>query len=156
SSLDGVPHGSYEAVLASHVLEHVANPVKALLEWRRVLTDEGLLLMVLPDKDRTFDQHRPVTSIDHMIADHERETGEDDLTHLDEILPLHDLSRDPWAGTPGQFRERSVNNAELRSLHHHVFTLQSASELVAYAGFTTLKTDQAEPFHLILLARRVR
>jgi SAM-dependent methyltransferase len=154
SSLEGVAEGSYDCVLASHVLEHVANPLKALLEWRRVLVDDGVLLMILPDKEHTFDWRRPDTPVEHMIGDYENNTGEDDLTHLDEILSLHDLSRDPWAGTFDQFRDRSLNNAELRSLHHHVFTLATASELLTHADFTTLTTDQAEPFHLILLARR--
>jgi SAM-dependent methyltransferase len=154
SSLDSVEEGSYGCVLASHVLEHVANPLKACVEWHRVLADDGLLLMILPDKDRTFDRRRPVTTVEHMVGDYERGTGEDDLTHVEEILSLHDLSRDPWAGTIDQFRERSLNNAELRTLHHHVFTLESASELLAHADFTTVATERADPFHLIVLARR--
>lgn len=34
-------------------------------------------------------------------------TGKDDLSHLDEILALHDLRREPWAGSPTEFAARS-------------------------------------------------
>ena len=33
TSLDGIEDASYDAVLASHTLEHIANPLLALSEW---------------------------------------------------------------------------------------------------------------------------
>ncbi len=154
SSLDEVPDASYGCVLASHVLEHVANPLRALHEWRRVLTENGLVLVVLPNKDRTFDRRRPVTPVEHMVADYDNEVGEDDLTHLDEILELHDLSKDPPAGTPDEFRSRCLDNTSFRAIHHHVFTLASIGELLEHAGFTPIRSEIAEPVHQIVLARR--
>ena len=63
--LDGtalkIESGSYDCVIASHCLEHIANPIKALLEWKRVLRPGGLLLLILPHRDHTFDWRRPVT-----------------------------------------------------------------------------------------------
>jgi hypothetical protein len=53
---------------------------------------------LLPDKRRTFDHRRPVTTLAHLIADLNADMAEDDLTHLPEILALHDLERDPDAG----------------------------------------------------------
>ena len=37
TSLDGIDDASYDVVLASHTLEHIANPLRALSEWRRVV-----------------------------------------------------------------------------------------------------------------------
>lgn len=155
SSLGGISDDSYDCVLSSHSLEHIANPLKALYEWRRVLARDGLLLLILPHKDHTFDWRRPVTTLEHMIADYENQTTEDDLTHLDEILRLHDFSRDIPAGSPDQFRARSLNNLAVRALHHHVFSSSSASELLTYAGFSPILSDFAPPFHIIILARRI-
>jgi SAM-dependent methyltransferase len=154
SSLKDVSDRKYDCVLASHCLEHIANPLRALYEWRRILSEDGLLLLILPNKDHTFDWRRPVTTLGHMIADYENQTAENDLTHVDEILKFHDLSRDLPAGTPEQFRARSLNNAALRALHHHVFTLPSALELLKYAGFSSILSEVAAPIHLIVLARR--
>lgn len=111
-----VPGGKYDFVLSSHMLEHTANPLGALSEWRRLLKEGGALILVVPHRDGTFDYRRPVTTMQHLVEDFEAGMGEDDLTHLPEVLQLHDLSRDPGAD-PARFRERAENNAEIRSLH---------------------------------------
>lgn len=147
-----IASGSYDCVIASHCLEHIANPIKALLEWKRVLQTEGLLLLILPHRDRTFDWRRPVTTIEHMKSDHEVHTAETDLTHLDEVLALHDLSRDPGACTPEQFRQRSLNNGEIRAIHHHTFVPETVIELLNEVGFSVVRQD-VEGFHIVTLAK---
>lgn len=148
-----IESGSYDCVIASHCLEHIANPLKALLEWKRVLRPGGLLLLILPHRDHTFDWRRPVTSMEHMQKDYEMNTPESDLTHFDEIIALHDLSRDPGAGTPEQFKERSLNNIKFRALHHHVFVPETAIGILQAAGFSIVRQD-VEGYHIITLARR--
>jgi SAM-dependent methyltransferase len=152
SDLRMLQTGSFDFVLSSHNLEHFANPVKALYEWKRVLRPGGALVLVLPYYRDTFDHRRTPTSVDHMFADYESHTDEDDLTHLAEILAKHDLSRDPAAGSPEQFRERSTNNLQHRCLHHHVFDEQNSRELLERAGFQIRTVGRAFPFHLALLA----
>jgi hypothetical protein len=89
-----------------------------------------------------------------MVSDYKNQIGEDDLTHVNEILELHDLSKDLPAGTPEQFRVRSLNNAAVRALHHHVFSLSSALELLNHAGFSSILSEVALPFHIVVLAKR--
>lgn len=145
--------GSYDCVIASHCLEHIANPIKALLEWKRVLRANGLLLLILPHRDHTFDWRRPVTTLEHIKKDYKADVPESDLTHLDEILALHDLSRDPGGGTPEEFRERSLNNAKFRALHHHVFVPETAIKLLQEVGLSVVRQD-VEDFHIVTLARK--
>jgi SAM-dependent methyltransferase len=153
-SLDFVASGAYDFVLSSHMLEHCANPILALTEWIRVLKDEGLLVLLLPHKDRTFDHRRPVTTLAHLIADFESGTAEDDLTHLPEILALHDLERDPEAGDPAAFRARSLRNAENRCLHHHVFDMRLALALVDHVGLRIVAAEEVPPMHLLVVAQK--
>jgi SAM-dependent methyltransferase len=148
-----VEDATYDCVIASHCLEHIANPIKALLEWRRVLRKDGLLLLILPHRDFTFDWRRPVTTIEHLREDFRRQTPEDDLTHLHEVLALHDLSRDLAAGTHEQFKARCLKNSEFRAIHHHVFLPEIVSQLVAEAGFTLIRQDTPEA-HIITLCRK--
>jgi SAM-dependent methyltransferase len=154
NDLGSIQDASYECVLASHCLEHVANPLRALLEWRRVLKSNGLLLLVLPHKDGTFDWRRPITTLDHMISDYESNVGEDDLTHLPEILALHDLRRDKAAGTVEQFRERCMDNYSKRAMHHHVFETGTAVRLLDYCNLQIVRVDNLKPYHIIILARK--
>jgi SAM-dependent methyltransferase len=154
SDLWAVQDSTYECLLACHCLEHVANPLRALAEWTRVLKDDGLLLLILPHKDATFDWRRPVTPLAHMIEDYERARGEDDLTHLAEVLELHDLSKDEGGGTKDQFRQRALANNVNRAMHHHVFDTRAALTLLDYAALQVLRVDYLKPYHIIILARR--
>jgi SAM-dependent methyltransferase len=154
TDLNVIQDASYECILACHTLEHVANPLRALEEWKRVSAKDGFLLLVLPHKNGTFDWKRPVTSVSHMVEDYEQNTGEDDLTHLPEILALHDLTKDKGAGSAENFRQRCLQNFECRALHHHTFDTRTAVSMIDHAGFQLLRVDHLKPFHIILVARR--
>ncbi len=60
---------SQEFVVSSHVIEHFANPIQALLEWDRVIKPTGILFMIVPHKNRTFDKDRERTPLAHLIDD---------------------------------------------------------------------------------------
>lgn len=152
TQLGFAPGAAYDFVLASHMLEHSANALEALHEWKRVLKPHGALLLVLPHKDGTFDHKRPVTSLQHFVQDFERQIGEDDLTHLPEILQRHDLQMDPGGGSLEQFKARSEKNFENRCLHHHVFDTRRAVELVDLVRLQIHAVETARPYHIAILA----
>jgi SAM-dependent methyltransferase len=146
-----IPDDSYDAVLASHVLEHLANPLGALAEWRRVVRPGGHILLIVPHREGTFDHRRPVTTLEHLRADAERETGEDDLTHLEEILRLHDLERDPGAGSRENFERRCRDNGAMRAMHHHVFVSRTVVDVCRAAKLEVLALAPRWPFHIVCL-----
>ncbi len=146
TDLSKIKNEQYDFVLSCNNLEHIANPLQAVFEWSRILKKEGILILVLPNKESNFDHRRSYTTIEHIVNDYKNNTPESDLTHLNEILKLHDLKRDPKAGNFIAFEERSKNNFENRCLHHHVFNLQLLKQLAEYAGMKVLlqqisKTD---------------
>ena len=49
--LQGVGDRSFDFVYASHILEHMRDPGKALLNWWRVLKPGGFLIVAVPDRD---------------------------------------------------------------------------------------------------------
>ncbi len=144
---------SYDAVLASHVIEHLADPIGTLRRWRSILRSGGHLLLVVPHRDGTFDHRRPVSSHEHLLADAEAATPEEDLSHLQEVLSLHDLDRDPGVSSRAQFAERARRNASLRSLHHHVFVSETVVFVCDAAGFAVERVLARRPFHVVCLAR---
>lgn len=145
---------SYDYLLSSHCIEHLANPLQGLAEWRRVLKPEGVLLLALPHKDGTFDHRRPVTTLAHLIEDHAAGTTEADLTHLDEVLSLHDLAQDRQGGTPESFAARCRLNLRHRCLHHHVFDTRLAVEAVHHARLQILALHLFFPHHILVIARK--
>ena len=155
SQLAGIPYKTYDFVLSSHTLEHIANPLKAVKQWLSVLKDDGLFLLVIPHKDATFDHKRPVTAFSHLLEDFEEDTQEDDLSHLEEILAHHDLRLDPRAGHLMNFRERSLNNKNNRCLHHHVFDTKLVLEIFRYFYLDVLIVDFVFPFHIVVLGQKV-
>ena len=154
SQLEAVADASYDFVCNCHVLEHLADPLRALREWQRVLVPAGVLVLALPRHSATFDHLRPMTTLQHLIADNEAARTEDDATHFDEIIRLHDLSREMVAITPHEFRERILRNAEFRSAHHHVFDQALTAQMLQHVGFELLVVEDVFPDSVVALARK--
>lgn len=57
----------FDYVIASHVVEHVPDPIGWLREIAAVLSPGGMLSLAIPDKRWTFDCRREVTSVSEMI-----------------------------------------------------------------------------------------
>lgn len=145
---------SYDFILSSHVIEHIANPIKALFEWKRILKETGYLILLIPHKDGTFDHLRPPSTIEHLIEDYYNNIEENDLTHLEEILNLHDLSCDTGAGSFEDFKSRALNNFSNRALHHHVFTTHLALEMVDYIKMEIVCAEPVWPMHILVIAKK--
>lgn len=65
-----VADGSVDFVISSHVLEHFADPIAALLEWYRVVRPDGFVYMIVPHMERTFDRGRERTTLAQLQARH--------------------------------------------------------------------------------------
>jgi SAM-dependent methyltransferase len=153
TSLDGIDDASYDVLISSHTLEHIANPLRALSEWKRTVGSEGYLVLILPHLQNTFDHRRPVTTLEHIEADFARSTGEDDPTHIEEFIELCDLKRVPDRLSRRAFAQRTRDSVANRTLHHHVFDTNLVVRLLDRAGFELLWVETALPFHIVAVAR---
>ena len=152
TNLVEIEDGQFDGLVSSHCLEHVSNPIKAVLEWKRVIKNDGYILIIVPNKHETFDHRRDYTTFEHLVSDFENAVKEDDMTHYDEIMKLHDRTKD--RGLIGvDFEIRSKDNLKNRCLHHHVFNDDLMQKL---ADFTSLKLVQMDTFgvHLVYLLRK--
>jgi SAM-dependent methyltransferase len=156
TDLASIPDGTYDFVASCHTLEHCANPLQALREWRRILKDDGWLVLVLPHKAGTFDHRRKVTEFEHLLEDYHGGVGEEDSTHFSEILEKYDLRRDPGQRSQEDFEDWIHNNAVNRGAHHHVFDPTLAATLVDYAGFKLSALEAVLPFHIFIVAQKSR
>ncbi len=143
TDLSAIPADRYDFLLSSNCLEHIANPLRALMEWKRVVHIGGALVLILPNPKSNFDHRRPITTFEHLLQDFQDGTSEDDLTHLDEVLSLHDLSRDSKGGTMIEFKARGIDNYHNRALHHHVFSLELIVRMLTHVGFDVKEASEA-------------
>lgn len=122
----------YDFIISSNCLEHVQNPLKALKSWLSVLNTDGYILLILPNKISNFDHRRPDTSFSHLLDDYTGDVNENDMTHFDEIIELHDLDKDVIGNNKDIFIERSMKNDENNGFHHHIFSNTSLEKMLLY------------------------
>lgn len=152
SELKNIPEESYDFLLSSHSLEHIANPIKALKLWHKLVKPKGEFILILPDKRNTFDLKRPYTSLQHLIEDYRQDVDEYDNTHFDEILSNYSPQHATEANSIETVKENLRNNFVNRYAHHHVFNFEMIRDLLAYCGFETVYQQSAAPFHLVTIA----
>ena len=107
------------------------------------------MIVLVPVKSKCFDHRREFTRFEHMLQDYENDTQETDLTHLDEILELHDYELDPPAGGRENFYKRSLKNYENRCLHHHVFSEESLEKIFTWLGMNIINICELENNYMI-------
>jgi len=144
----------YDFLIASHVIEHLANPIKSVLEWKRLLKQNGTMVLIAPCKFFSYDCDRPTTTISHLIEDYQRNVGEDDLTHMDEVISKHNLKKDATVSSLAQHIARTKENPVNRIMHHHVFNLKLLRAMGEYCGLQILESEYILPRHVVCFFRR--
>jgi SAM-dependent methyltransferase len=133
-NLSSVKNDTYEFCFASHSLEHIANPIKAVKEWIRVIKPGGHVVLILPEKSVCFDHNRNISSFTTLVDQYNKNVGEDDLSTLSEILENHDLTMDLAAGDFESFKQRSLQNFNNRCLHHYVYNADLLKQICEYCS----------------------
>jgi SAM-dependent methyltransferase len=117
---------SVDFVIARHVLEHIPNPIKALKEFYRVLKNNSILYISLPDKRYSFDSERPVTKLEHIYKDYKNSVKITDCDdHFVEWLNYVELKKDkPIAKTLDEIKKHTI--------HFHVWDADAMIEIFNY------------------------
>lgn len=140
----------YDFCISSNNLEHVANPIKALKEQKRIVKKGGLILVIVPMKSKCFDHNRDFTEFEHLLEDYTKQISEDDMTHLDEIMDKHDFDMDPACGGKEKFAQRAMKNYENRCLHHHVFNTDTLTNMYRFLDIKVLNAGRLKANYYII------
>lgn len=104
SIADAVPvdrHGSFDAFIASHVIEHTPDIVSFLRAAETLLRPDGVVILAVPDKRKCFDVFRSLTgTADAIAAFLEKRDRHSLRTQIDYGLnmALKDGSAGAWSG----------------------------------------------------------
>jgi SAM-dependent methyltransferase len=131
-NISNIENDYYDFCFSSHSLEHIANPLKAIKEWLRIIKKNGYIIIIVPEKSVCFDHKREYSKFSTLLSQYVKNVGEDDLSTLPEILINHDLSLDLPAGDLGSFTKRSLDNFNNRCLHHYVYNDELLMEICKY------------------------
>ena len=131
SDLGSIESNSYDFVASTNVIEHLSNPLRALLEMKRVVRPGGSVIVIAPHKDIGFDHRRSLTNIESLIQLFKLNPPEGDISHLNlnEIFENYDLDLDQLAGDLDSFKKRTLDNKSNRALHQTVFNTQLLLEM---------------------------
>ena len=65
-------HGTFDLIVASHVIEHAPDPIAFLRSASVLLKKSGFLSLVIPDKRLMFDFFKPVTTTGDVLVAHQQ------------------------------------------------------------------------------------
>jgi SAM-dependent methyltransferase len=117
--LSALADGIEDYVIASHVLEHLADPLGQLAEIHRVLRPGGVALILLPDRRQTFDRDRDPTPLEHLVEDHRRGVTTVGDDHIEDFL----RKTNTWDGRGDEAERRGVFELHRqRSIHVHTWS----------------------------------
>jgi predicted SAM-dependent methyltransferase len=128
---------SQDFIVANHFLEHTEDPIGTIETHLGKLKPGGVLFYAVPDKRFTFDFRRPVTPIEHMVADHEEGPERSRSEHYREWCRLVIDEESDAVGSAEQAaseewverRARQLEDAKY-SIHMHVWTQAEFLKLV--------------------------
>ena len=60
----------YDWIIASHLIEHTPDLIGFLNDCDKILQDDGVISLVIPDKRYCFDHYRPLTGLSQIIDSH--------------------------------------------------------------------------------------
>jgi SAM-dependent methyltransferase len=125
---------SQDFVIASHLLEHMADPIGLLDDIHRVLKAGGVALILLPDKRRTFDHARPITDIDHLVDEFRAGVTEVDDEHIRSFLQYTEPDYEGAVlGISDDERSKLFEWHRQRSIHVHVWAEDDFQPVIDYA-----------------------
>ena len=153
-NIQTVQNEFYDFVFSSHSLEHIANPLKAINEWLRIIKNNGYIIIIVPEKSACFDHKRNYSKFSTLLAQYEKNVGEDDLSTLPEILSNHDLTMDQAAGNFEAFTKRSLDNFNNRCLHHYVYNDELLMEICNYFKCEYIY-NETQGFNRLFIMRKV-
>lgn len=116
-TLSSIKDGTLDFIIANHMLEHCENPLGTIRNHLRKIRSGGVLYYAVPEKTRSFDSRRPVTSFAHLMDDDQHGSQNSRAGHFHEWVTSVNKVNDP-AMVADQINKLTKLNY---SIHFHVW-----------------------------------
>ncbi|MEK9968943.1 MAG: methyltransferase domain-containing protein [Ferrovibrio sp.] len=136
-TLEKIPDGSLDFIVANHFLEHCENLLGTLRIHTAKLRKGGRMFYAIPNRDFTFDRHRPTTPFEHLVQDDQEGPEKARAAHYLEWATLVNGKQGEEAQQHAEKLQR-----EHYSIHYHAWdaaawfnTLARGTEYNKFPGF---------------------
>ena len=133
---------SQDFIIANHVLEHAPNPLQVLLNWSSALKTNGILFLTLPNAGKSFDKGRMITTVEHIVEDHE-------LVKAGDLQAFAVRNREHYK----EFVDISIPN--LKKVHRNLKTYRTEADKNAYVDKLMRESSVDAHFHVFTKASLV-
>lgn len=120
----------FDFVIANHLIEHLVNPINTVIEWLRVLKDDGVLFLTIPNyRGNEYDFCRKPVHINHLIDDYHNAHSDLKTEHWKEFIEIVEgiKSEEP------AFLQRLELFQEIDfRIHMHVFDKKLITDLLTF------------------------
>jgi SAM-dependent methyltransferase len=141
TQLAGVPDAGADFIIASHVVEHLEDPIRCVFSLLRVIKSGGVAIVIMPDRRHTFDAKRPPTPGAHVLRDYYSGPDWSRRAHYEEwVTVVEGLSGDAAHARIGKLE------TERYPIHFHVWT---PAEFTAFLN--EIATLSPVPFEVDLM-----
>jgi SAM-dependent methyltransferase len=161
--LVGVPDAAYDVIMASHVLEHVLDPMSALREWDRKLKPGGRIVLLLPWAPKVdYDARREPSTMQQLVHLFQRNASFDAeilARHAEQLLLTwsHRYERSHLFArcAPGVAAGDVSCGVDENMGHWHVWDFDLLQEAVeGCLGYDLEVMTLQDPWHQVVLARK--
>lgn len=140
---------SQDFIIANHVFEHLKNPLKSLQSRYFILKNNWIVFLTVSDKRKTFDKHREITSLDHIVDDYNNPSDKKDFDHFLQFAPI---------SLEEKFKKNNFTYDEIEkeagkllkinySIHYHVFLENIVRDIIEY-------WDKHKIFHFFIIDKK--
>ncbi|MBU1564590.1 MAG: class I SAM-dependent methyltransferase [Proteobacteria bacterium] len=163
ADLSTITDSSFDFCISNHVLEHIENPLKALMNWLRVIKPGGLLYLSVPLPNNEHDKNRQATSISHIIKDYDLLLTDSKVFEKQRYEHFREFVKSAIRSeqTNDHCVEDKINEliAINYSIHFHVFTEETLLQMIDFVSnmmsIKIVEFVKSEPEEFILIIRKL-
>jgi|WetSurSiteA1Bulk_404760.scaffolds.fasta_scaffold00119_8 glycosyltransferase involved in cell wall biosynthesis/predicted SAM-dependent methyltransferase len=127
---------TFDFIILSHLLEHVANPFFVIKDAYRVLKENGVLYISIPDCRFSDDIGRPKTTFNELDNLFKNDMRDISNHYVEEYLKSQVISSIPWVKEvlkdPTAIQQSILDNEKKRSFHVHVWDRGTFFQHISY------------------------
>ena len=141
----------FEYIVASHVIEHIPNPIAFFRQCEKILSDNGILILVIPDKRRCFDFLRPLSTTGQFVQAY----LENATTHS--IQAIYDFHAGYVTSSDlHSWSSDEQKHDDLRLLNNELAAYQACKESIKKKQYVDVHGWVFSPSSFLLIYRELR